>query len=76
MDYVPESLQEGPSVDYDDDKVDELFLHSCGSSCVTYISDPRGKARSVGVTSEGRSRAEELFRQHFSTKVPGGQGGC
>ena len=35
-----------------------------------YISDPRGKAKSVGVTSEGRSRAEELFRQYFSTKVP------
>lgn len=30
-----------------------------------YISDPKGKARSVGVSAEGRSRAEELFAQHF-----------
>lgn len=30
-----------------------------------YIGDPKGKARSVVVTEEGRARAEELFRLLF-----------
>lgn len=30
-----------------------------------YISDPKGKAKSVAVTSEGREKAEELFLMHF-----------
>ena len=31
-----------------------------------YISDPKGKAKSVGVSEEGRKRAEELFRRYFA----------
>ena len=30
-----------------------------------YIADPKSKARSVGVTEEGRERAEELFKRYF-----------
>jgi hypothetical protein len=30
-----------------------------------WISDPKSKAKSVGVTAEGMKRAEELFRKHF-----------
>ena len=30
-----------------------------------WISEPKGKALSVGVTAEGMKKAEELFRKHF-----------
>ncbi len=30
-----------------------------------YISNPKGKAKSVAVTEEGAKRAEELFQRHF-----------
>lgn len=30
-----------------------------------YISDPRGKAKSVVFTEDGAKRAEELFKRHF-----------
>jgi hypothetical protein len=30
-----------------------------------YIDNPKGKAKSVGVTDEGEKRAEELFKQMF-----------
>jgi hypothetical protein len=33
-----------------------------------FISEPKGKAKSVAVTPEGRRRAEELFRTHFEKK--------
>jgi hypothetical protein len=29
------------------------------------IGDPKGKAKSVSVTPEGRKMAEELFKKHF-----------
>jgi hypothetical protein len=29
------------------------------------ISDPKGKAKSVAITPEGRKKSEELFRQLF-----------
>lgn len=31
-----------------------------------YIADPKGKAKSVALTDEGRKRAEELFRRLFA----------
>lgn len=31
-----------------------------------YISNPKGKAKSVGVTVEGRKKAEELFEKYFT----------
>ena len=30
-----------------------------------YISNPKGKNRSVAFTEKGRKRSEELFRRHF-----------
>lgn len=33
-----------------------------------WISDPKAKAMSVGVTAEGMKKAEELFRKHFPDK--------
>ena len=30
-----------------------------------WITDPKGKAKSVGVTPEGLTMAKELFQQHF-----------
>ena len=30
-----------------------------------YISNPKGKQKSVGVSLEGRKKAEELFKKHF-----------
>jgi Mn-dependent DtxR family transcriptional regulator len=30
-----------------------------------YISDPKGKAKSVVMTDEGAKRAKELFEKHF-----------
>ena len=33
-----------------------------------WISDPKGKAKSVGVTAEGIKKAEELFEKHFQDK--------
>ncbi|HMP03660.1 MAG TPA: DUF6429 family protein [Gemmatales bacterium] len=35
-----------------------------------YIGDPKSKAKSVVVTEEGRTRAEELFRQLFGKSSP------
>jgi len=35
-------------------------LHAKG-----YISDPKSKAKSVGLSPEGLKRARELFAQHF-----------
>lgn len=29
-----------------------------------YISNPKGKAKSVGVTPEGQKKAEELFKKY------------
>ncbi|MFP4140299.1 MAG: DUF6429 family protein [Planctomycetota bacterium] len=43
---------------YDWDVMDHL--HGKG-----YISNPRSKARSVGLTPEGLKRCEELFEEHF-----------
>lgn len=34
-----------------------------------YISNPVGKAKSVGMTEEGFLKAKELFEQHFSNKA-------
>jgi len=31
-----------------------------------WISDPKGKAKSVGVTPEGLKKSEELFRKNFA----------
>lgn len=33
-----------------------------------YISDPKGKAKSVGMTEEGFLKAKELFELHFTKK--------
>jgi hypothetical protein len=38
-------------------------LHARG-----YISDPKSKAKSVGMTEEGSKRARELFEWHFVRK--------
>lgn len=35
-------------------------LHEAG-----WISDPKGKAKSVVLTDEGRALAEKFFRKHF-----------
>jgi len=35
-----------------------------------YIANPRGRCKSVIVTSAGRAKAEELFRQLFYTPRP------
>jgi hypothetical protein len=32
-----------------------------------WIQDPRGKAKSVVLTEQGRVRSQELFREHFGT---------
>ena len=34
-----------------------------------WISDPKSKAKSVGVTDEGKKAAADLFRKHFSRAV-------
>ena len=39
-------------------------LHAKG-----YISDPKSKAKSVGLSPEGLRRARELFEQHFASKA-------
>jgi hypothetical protein len=33
-----------------------------------FIGDPRGKAKSVGITEDGFQKAEELFRKFFEKK--------
>jgi len=33
-----------------------------------YISNPKGTQKSVGVSPEGRKKAEELFKKYFITK--------
>jgi hypothetical protein len=35
-----------------------------------YISDPKGKAKSVWLTDEGARLSEKLFRKHFSVEGP------
>jgi Domain of unknown function (DUF6429) len=40
-------------------------LHAKG-----YISDPKGKAKSVVVTKEGVERSRELFAKYFGTSSP------
>jgi len=40
-------------------------LHAKG-----YISDPKGKEKSVVLSPEGLRRARELFEQHFARKSP------
>ncbi len=44
---------------YDWDVMDRL--HAKG-----YISDPRGKAKSVMITDEGAQRSQELFEKFFA----------
>jgi hypothetical protein len=39
-----------------------------------WISDPRGKAKSVAVTSEGANKAQDQFRKHFQGKELGATG--
>lgn len=34
-----------------------------------YISNPAGKAKSVGMTEEGFLKAKELFEQHFTKEM-------
>jgi hypothetical protein len=36
-----------------------------------YLADPRGKAKSVVITDEGRIKAEQLFRQLFTRERQG-----
>lgn len=43
---------------FDWDTMDRLFERG-------YISDPKRKTKSVGVTEEGERRAQELFEQMF-----------
>ncbi len=45
---------------FDWDTLDRLFEKG-------YISDPKGKAKSVALTEEGMRRSEELFREMFGT---------
>jgi hypothetical protein len=33
-----------------------------------YISNPKGKAKSVALSNEGARLAEELFKKHFSAE--------
>jgi len=33
-----------------------------------YISNPKGKAKSIVFTEEGQRRARELFEQHFGRR--------
>jgi len=44
-------------------------LHAKG-----YISDPKGKAKSVVLSTDGRRRARELFEQHFARRIPATEG--
>ena len=46
---------------FDWDTLDRLFEKG-------YISEPKGKARSVVVTDEGLRLSEELFRKYFGLK--------
>jgi len=45
---------------FDWDAMDRLYEKG-------YISDPKSKAKSVIVTEEGQTAAEELFQRHFCT---------
>jgi hypothetical protein len=38
-----------------------------------YISDPRSKAKSVGLSQEGARLSEELFRKHFGKANEGAE---
>ncbi len=44
---------------FDWDTMDRLYEKG-------YLSNPKGKAKSVGVTEEGWEKAEELFKQFFT----------
>lgn len=48
---------------HDWDSLDRLYQKG-------YIGDPKGKAKSVTVTEEGRTRSEELFRRLFGRDEP------
>ena len=43
---------------FDWDTMDRLFEKG-------YIANPKGKAKSIAVTEDGRARAEELFKKLF-----------
>ena len=47
---------------HDWDAMDRLHAKS-------YISDPQSKAKSVGLTEEGKRRSRELFERHFIRKA-------
>lgn len=32
-----------------------------------YISNPKGKAKSVAMSEKGKAQSEELFKKHFGT---------
>ena len=34
-----------------------------------YISDPKGKAKSVAMTEEGEKQSEELFKKYFAPRA-------
>jgi hypothetical protein len=44
---------------FDWDTMDRLFEKG-------YISDPKGKAKSVALTSEGADLSADLFKKHFT----------
>jgi hypothetical protein len=48
---------------FDWDTMDRL--HEAG-----YISDPKGKAKSVVMTEDGFKRSKELFRRFFADETP------
>lgn len=35
-----------------------------------YIDDPKGQAKSVALTEEGRKRSQKLFRRYFADEPP------
>lgn len=45
---------------HDWDLLDGLFRRG-------WIEDPKGKAKSVVLTEQGRARSQELFRKYFGT---------
>ncbi len=49
---------------HDWDAMDRLYAKG-------YISDPKGKAKSVMMTERGAKRARELFEKHFGQSEPG-----
>jgi len=47
---------------HDFETMDRLHAHD-------YISDPKGKAKSVALTEEGERRSKELFGKYFLPKA-------